>query len=78
MNHITIKSLRANDIVAVEMYDTDTDGISGLNVSKSDLGRWLAQCQPCRVHLRVKDQSLQRLVYDVGRSSPAISMGGNN
>jgi hypothetical protein len=66
MNCITIKSHHTDGIVTVEMYDTDTDGVGGLEVRASELWRWLEQCQPCQVHLHVNDDALQRLVCTAG------------
>jgi hypothetical protein len=57
---IEIKSHHASGVVAVELYDTDTDGVSGLAVKASKLWRLLSQYRPCQVHLRGHDYLLQR------------------
>ena len=61
MNYIEIKSHRTDGVVKVEMYDTDTDGVSGLAIEASDLWRWLSQCRPCQVRLRGRDYLLPEI-----------------
>lgn len=59
MECITIKSCRTEGLVAVEIYDTDTDGVGGLIVKTSELRRWLRQRGPCQVHVRGRVYSRQ-------------------
>jgi hypothetical protein len=75
MNHITIKGLHADDMVEVETYDTDTNGVSGHAVKVADLARWLEPYRPCHLYVQVSDDSLQHLVCTVGRSIPGVYLG---
>ena len=59
MNCITVKSYHADDLVAVETYDTDTNAVGGFTVSVRDLWRWLWECRPCQVRVRGRIYSLQ-------------------
>ena len=59
MNCIEIKSHHVEGVVAVELYNTDTDGVSGLCVEASNLWQWLGQCRPCQVRLRGREYLLQ-------------------
>jgi hypothetical protein len=60
MNYIEIKGHRTDGVIEVEMYNTDTDGVSGLAIEASELWHWLSQCRPCQVHVRGRDYWLRR------------------
>jgi hypothetical protein len=59
MNYVTIKSRRADGLIDMETYDTDTNAVSGLTMRASDLWQWLWARRPCRVHVRGRSYSLE-------------------
>jgi hypothetical protein len=59
MRYVKIKGHDADGLVAVETYDTDTNGVGGFAVKVPDLWRWLWECRPCQVRVRGRVYWLQ-------------------
>jgi hypothetical protein len=71
MNYVTIKQHRADGLVDMETYDTDTNAVSGLTMRACDLWRWLWACRPCQVSLRGRSYSLE---HPAARLEPLVSL----
>lgn len=75
MNCIEIKRHHTEGLVAVELYDTDTDGVSGFAMETSNLWHWLSQCRPCQVRLRGREYLLQSSTRTAGWFIPKAYVG---
>jgi hypothetical protein len=62
MNYITIKNHETDGLVAVEMYNTDTDAVGGFTVCAMNLWPWLWRCRPCQVNVNGRVYSLKNPV----------------
>jgi hypothetical protein len=78
MNCIQIKSHDTEGVVSIELYDTDTDGVSGFALETSNLWHWLSQCRPCQVRVRGREYLLQRPTGAAGWSVPDVYVGMEN
>jgi hypothetical protein len=65
-------------LVAVELYNTDTDGVSGLYLEACNLWHWLCQCRPCQVRLRGREYLLQHPPRAGGWSTSNLYVGMEN